>query len=73
MIDVHHIFPNRFFGYIPGENEHFRWANHLNNLICLCRRCHRLCESTRSLVPEPYLENSNEHYLRFLLTIKQKS
>jgi len=69
MIDVHHIFPNRFFGYIPGENEHFRWANHLNNLICLCRRCHRLCESTRSLVPEPYLSKATEHYGQYVLTI----
>lgn len=69
VIQVHHIFTNRRFGYIPRENEHFRWANHLNNLICLCRRCHRLCETTRSLVPEPYLSNAIEHYAKFVLTI----
>lgn len=68
VVQVHHIFPNRFFGYVPGENEYFRWANHLKNLVCLCRRCHRLCEVTRSLVPEQFLSNATEHYDQFVLS-----
>jgi DEAD/DEAH box helicase domain-containing protein len=42
--DVHHLTPFRHFGWIPGENEHHRQANHLDNLITLCPTCHRRAE-----------------------------
>jgi hypothetical protein len=44
-LDVHHIRPFRDFGYIPGKNDHYLQANDLDNLITLCRRCHKLAES----------------------------
>jgi len=43
--DVHHIRPFREFGYIPGENENYRQANRLENLITLCPSCHRRAET----------------------------
>lgn len=42
--DVHHIRPFREFGYIPGENDNYKLANNLANLITLCAGCHRLAE-----------------------------
>ncbi|MCD6520131.1 MAG: DEAD/DEAH box helicase [Anaerolineae bacterium] len=42
--EVHHIVPFREFGWVPGENENYRQANRLSNLITLCPRCHRLAE-----------------------------
>ncbi len=38
--DVHHRVPFRHFGYLPGQNENYRQANELKNLITLCRVCH---------------------------------
>lgn len=43
-LDVHHIQPFRTFGYTPGENDNYRQANRLANLITLCRSCHTLAE-----------------------------
>lgn len=43
--DVHHITPFRTFGYIEGENENYKQANELTNLITLCRKCHKKAES----------------------------
>jgi len=40
-LDVHHVAPFRAFGYVPGENENYRLANRLENLITLCAPCHR--------------------------------
>ncbi len=45
--DVHHLRPFREFGYIPGENDLYRQANALDNLITLCPRCHRRAETAR--------------------------
>ncbi len=45
-LHVHHIRPFRTFGYVPGENEAYREANRLENLITLCSRCHRLAETS---------------------------
>ena len=45
--DVHHLQPFRAFGYIPGENDLYRQANALDNLITLCPRCHRRAETAR--------------------------
>ena len=43
--DVHHLVPFRTFGYLPGLNENYREANRLNNLVLVCRTCHRRLES----------------------------
>jgi len=43
--DVHHRIPFRAFGYRPGANENHRQANELENLVTLCRVCHRRLES----------------------------
>lgn len=45
--DIHHLQPFRDFGYVPGENERYRAANQLDNLITLCRVCHRRAESAQ--------------------------
>jgi DEAD/DEAH box helicase domain-containing protein len=45
--DVHHLTPFRSFGYVPGLNENYRLANDLDNLITLCRACHRRAEAAR--------------------------
>ncbi len=42
--DVHHLRPFREFGYLPGQNTHYREANRLDNLITLCPTCHRQAE-----------------------------
>ncbi len=39
-LDVHHVVPFRSFDYLPGENENYKQANRLANLITLCRSCH---------------------------------
>jgi 5-methylcytosine-specific restriction endonuclease McrA len=46
-LDVHHIIPFRTFGYIAGQNEHYKEANDLSNLIALCPRCHKYAEAGR--------------------------
>lgn len=43
-LDVHHVRPFREFGYRPGENEAYRQANALDNLVSLCPPCHRRSE-----------------------------
>ncbi|MEW5987664.1 MAG: DEAD/DEAH box helicase [Chloroflexota bacterium] len=43
-LHVHHVRPFRDFGYAPGENEAYRQANELDNLITLCPSCHRQAE-----------------------------
>ncbi|MBN1399551.1 MAG: DEAD/DEAH box helicase [Anaerolineae bacterium] len=42
--EVHHVIPFREFGWIPGENEAYRQANRLENLVTLCPSCHRKAE-----------------------------
>jgi DEAD/DEAH box helicase domain-containing protein len=42
--DVHHIVPFREFKWVPGQNDNYRQANRLSNLITLCPRCHRQAE-----------------------------
>lgn len=46
-LDVHHVKPLRSFNYIPSENENYRQANELSNLITLCRPCHMAVEHGR--------------------------
>jgi 5-methylcytosine-specific restriction endonuclease McrA len=43
-VAIHHMKPLRTFGYIPGENENYLAANHLDNLIALCDVCHGRAE-----------------------------
>ena len=43
--DVHHKIPFRAFGYVPGLNDRYLEANHLDNLMLLCRACHRRLET----------------------------
>ena len=43
-LDVHHLRSFRSFNYIPGENETYREANRLSNLVSLCKSCHQVAE-----------------------------
>ena len=43
--DVHHLVPFRTFGYVAGFNENYQLANQLENLVLVCRTCHRRLES----------------------------
>lgn len=43
-LDVHHIVTFRSFGYIQGENENYKDANQLINLITYCHLCHKKAE-----------------------------
>lgn len=52
-LDVHHIVPFREFGYIPNENENYRQANRLINLITLCPTCHTKAEFGKIAIPLP--------------------
>lgn len=51
-LDVHHIAPFRTFGYIPGENDNHVLANKLENLVTLCKRCHRKVERNPELLKQ---------------------
>ncbi len=44
-LHVHHIRPFRDYGYVPGENDAYRLANAIDNLVTLCASCHRRAES----------------------------
>ncbi len=45
--DVHHIEPFQTFGYRRGKNEAYKEANRIENLVTLCRSCHRRVEVDR--------------------------
>lgn len=45
--DVHHVRPFREFNYVPGQNNAYQEANRLDNLVTLCRRCHRAVEGSQ--------------------------
>ena len=47
--DVHHLRPFREFGWRKGVNDAYRQANDLDNLITLCRGCHRVAERALGL------------------------
>jgi DEAD/DEAH box helicase domain-containing protein len=47
--DVHHIRPFREFGWVKGQNNAYVAANTLENLITLCRGCHRAAERALGL------------------------
>jgi DEAD/DEAH box helicase domain-containing protein len=37
---VHHLRPFRSFGWVAGQNDDYRAANELTNLVTLCPSCH---------------------------------
>jgi DEAD/DEAH box helicase domain-containing protein len=43
--DVHHLTPFRTFGYVAGLNTHYQAANRIENLVLVCRTCHRRLEA----------------------------
>jgi DEAD/DEAH box helicase domain-containing protein len=45
VLHVHHIRPFREYGYLRGQNENYRLANQLENLVTLCPSCHRRAEA----------------------------
>ena len=47
--DVHHKIPFRTFGYVPGLNDFYLSANRLENLMLVCRACHRRLETAGRL------------------------
>jgi DEAD/DEAH box helicase domain-containing protein len=47
--DVHHKIPFRIFGYVSGLNDFYLLANRLENLMLLCRACHRRLETAGRL------------------------
>lgn len=44
VLHVHHIRPFREYGYVRGQNNYDRHANHVDNLVTLCPSCHRRAE-----------------------------
>ncbi|HSH00950.1 MAG TPA: DEAD/DEAH box helicase [Anaerolineae bacterium] len=44
VLHVHHVRPFRTFNYVAGENETYKEANQLGNLVSLCPSCHRMAE-----------------------------
>jgi 5-methylcytosine-specific restriction endonuclease McrA len=51
-LSVHHIVPFRAFGFVAGENDLYKQANCLSNLITLCRSCHGRVEHGTLALPE---------------------
>ena len=43
-LDMHHIIPFCEFDYVVGENDNYKQANKLTNLISLCMSCHQRVE-----------------------------
>jgi len=50
-LHAHHIVPFRSFGYIVGENDNYKQANELTNLITLCEPCHIRVEAGSLSIP----------------------
>jgi DEAD/DEAH box helicase domain-containing protein len=46
-LHVHHIRPFRDFDYVRGENENYRFANEIENLVTLCPSCHQRAEESQ--------------------------
>jgi len=44
-LHVHHKRPFRQFNYTPHENENYKEANQVENLVTLCPSCHRRAEA----------------------------
>lgn len=66
VLDVHHIHARRKFGYVPGQNTNYRWANHLANLVTLCQSCHIRVEMKGVAVPAAYQQRADELWSQFI-------
>ncbi len=47
---VHHLTPFRTFGYVLGQNQNYKLANQLENLMTLCPACHAIVETAQRTV-----------------------
>jgi len=65
-LSVHHIYRKRMFGYIPGQNDNYKWANNLANLVTLCSICHGKVERHVVNVPMIYQQNADLLWNEFL-------
>lgn len=65
-LDVHHIHNRRKFGYIPGQNLNYRWANHPANLITVCQSCHQKIEMGSLDVPQKYQQQADTLWAEFI-------
>ncbi|MFO7662176.1 MAG: DEAD/DEAH box helicase [Chloroflexota bacterium] len=45
LLHIHHVRPFREYGYLPVQNENYKLANQLDNLVTLCASCHRRAEA----------------------------
>lgn len=70
VLDVHHITPRRMFGYVPGQNSNYKWANHAANLVTLCQPCHRKVELKTISLPSAYIERAHALWLEFIHEIR---
>jgi ribosomal protein L31 len=50
-LTAHHIKPFREFGYIRGQNDLYKQANAMHNLITLCQSCHGRVEHGSLALP----------------------
>lgn len=66
VLDVHHIYARRMFGYVPGQNANYRWANHLANLATLCQACHMKVEQGSATLPVAYQTRADALWHEFL-------
>lgn len=60
LLSVHHIYSRRIYGYVPGQNENYRWANHQANLVTLCRSCHMAVEMGSKSLPTAIQARADE-------------
>lgn len=67
-LDVHHIHARRKFGYVPGQNTNYQFANHLANLITLCPACHMRVEMKGATVPVDYQQQADALWTLFTAT-----
>lgn len=65
-LSVHHIYSRRRYGFVPGVNRNYLWANHLANLITLCRSCHTSIHMGVLAVPESYQERADALWTEFM-------
>lgn len=64
-LDVHHIYRKNRFGYVPGMNRNYIWANHSANLITLCPACHMRVELGVVGVPDTYQAQADQLWREF--------
>ena len=61
--DVHHIIPFTEFNFIPGTNRNDKLANHPDNLIYLCDKCHTTADrNNNSNLPDKYISVAKSYF-----------